>query len=100
MKNIIVREYLESLTESEELDFIFPILLEVMDFTIISTPIITKGLPQYGKDVIAVGVDEDVVKKRFYFEIKGGVDRHITTTNYKGDDGIRESIIEAKDRTY
>ena len=100
MKNIIVREYLESLTERDELDFLFPILLEVMDFKIISTPENTKGLPQYGKDVVAVGRDRDGITKRFYFEVKGGADRHVTTTTYNKSDGIRESIIEAKDRPY
>lgn len=100
MKNIIVREYLESLTERDELDYLFPILLEVMDFKIISTAKDTKGLPQYGKDVIAVGRDRDGITKRFYFEVKGGADRHVTTTTYNKTDGIRESIIEAKDRPY
>lgn len=100
MKNIIVREYLESLTERDELDYLFPVLLEVMGYKIISTPKATKGLQQYGKDVIAVGADTDGVKKRFYFEIKGGADRNITTSNYSKDDGIRESILEAKDRPY
>ena len=38
--------------------------------------------------------------KRFYFEIKGGEDRHITTQTYKKDDGIRESILEAKDKKF
>lgn len=100
MKNIIVREYLESLTESTELDYIFPILLEVMDFQIVSKPSETKGLAQYGKDVIAIGTDLDGVRKRFYFEIKGGADRHITDYTYTKGDGIRESIIEAKDKSY
>jgi len=100
MRNIIVREYLESLTEKSELDYIFPILLEVMDFKLISTPKKTAGLTQYGKDVIAVGVDKDGVKKRFYFELKGGKDRHITDRTYSKTDGVRESIIEAKDRDY
>lgn len=100
MKNILVREYLESLTESEELDYIFPILLEVMGFKIISTPKNTKGLAQYGKDIVAIGKDYDEIKKRFYFEVKGGADRNITTTTFTKEDGVRESIIEAKDRIY
>lgn len=100
MRNIIVREYLESLTEKKELDYIFPILLEVMNFKIISTPKKTAGLAQYGKDVIAVGTDKDGIKKRFYFEVKGGEDRDITTRTYQKDDGVRESIREAKDRVY
>jgi hypothetical protein len=100
MKNILVREYLESLTESEELDYIFSILLEVMEFKVISTPKSTKGLAQYGKDIIAIGTDSDGKRKRFYFEIKGGRDKDITTTTLNKPDGIIESIREAKNRPY
>ena len=101
IKPIIVRKYLESLTESDELDMIFPILLESKGFRILTKPKEFKGFPQYGKDVVAVGKDfEDGVLKRFYFEIKGGEDRHITTQTYKKDDGIRESILEAKDKKF
>lgn len=101
MKSIIVREYLESLTERDELDYLFPTLLDVMGYKIISTPKMTKGLAQYGKDVVAVGIDtKDGNRKRFYFEIKGGQDRHVNTTTYNKTDGIRESIIEAKDRPF
>lgn len=100
MKNIIIREYLESLTESDELDYIFPILLEVMNFKIISTPKETRGLAQYGKDIVAVRIDEDNSKRRYYFEIKGGSDRNVTTSTFNKNDGIRESLHEAKDRPY
>lgn len=101
IKPIVIRDYLESLTENEELDLIFPILLESKGFVILSKPKEYKGFPQYGKDIVAVGTDfEDGIKRRFYFEIKGGADRHITTQTYKKDDGIRESIIEAKDREF
>lgn len=101
LKPIIVREYLESLTENEELDALFPILLESKGFTILSKPTEYKGFPQYGKDIIAVGKDfEDGLIKRFYFEIKGGQDRHVTTHTYKKNDGIRESILEAKDKDF
>jgi hypothetical protein len=99
IKTMIVREYLESLKESEELDYIFPLLLESQGFIILSNPKESKGLPQYGKDVIAVGKDfEDGVLKRFYFELKGGSDRHITTQTYIKPDGIRDSLIEAIDK--
>lgn len=101
LKPIIVREYLESLTESDELDLLFPLLLESKGFTILSTPVTYKGFAQYGKDVVAVGKDEDGVLKRFYFELKGGEDRHITTTNFnRKSDGIVESLREAKFRPF
>ncbi|SIS57270.1 hypothetical protein SAMN05421786_101274 [Chryseobacterium ureilyticum] len=100
IKPIIVREYLESLTESDELDSLFPILLESKGFTILSKPKEYKGFPQYGKDVVAVGKDEDGILKRFYFEIKGGEDRDVTTTTFHKKDGIVESLREAKHREF
>ena len=35
MKNRILREYIESLKEDNELDYIFPILLQAMGFRIV-----------------------------------------------------------------
>lgn len=98
--NIIVREYLESLKEDNELDYLFPILLNSIGFRIISTPVESKGQSQYGKDIVAVGKDESGVKHRYYFELKGHSDRNITDKNYSTSDGIRESIIEAKDTAF
>lgn len=95
IKNIIVKEYLESLTEKNELNRIFPILLESMGYTILSKPTEYVGLPEYGKDIVAIGIDEDGVKKRFYFELKGGADKDITDGNFYGKDGIHDSIIQA-----
>lgn len=95
IKNIVVKEYLESLTEKNELNRIFPMLLEVMGFTILSRPTEYIGLPEYGKDIVAVGMDEDNIKKRFYFELKGGADRDITDANFYGKDGIQDSLTQA-----
>ncbi|WKN43786.1 hypothetical protein [Tunicatimonas pelagia] len=97
---IFIREYLESLKEDSELDYLFPILLNVMGFRIITTPKESKGQSQYGKDVIAVGKDVEGTKYRFYFELKGYQDRDINDKNYSATDGIRESIIEAKDTAF
>lgn len=95
IRQLIVKDYLESLTEKDELNRIFPLLLQSMGFEILSKPTEYLGLQEYGKDIVAVGVDEDEIKKRFYFELKGGADRNITTTNFYGKDGIQESITEA-----
>lgn len=101
IKPIVVREYLESLTEDGELDYIFPLFLESQGFIILSKPTESKGVSQYGKDVVAVGIDfKDGIEKRFYFELKGGGDRHITPSTYAKDDGIRMSLYEAKDRKF
>jgi len=94
IRTIVVREYLESLTEKDELNRIFPILLEAMGYTILSEPKQYTGIQEYGKDIVAIGLDKNI-KKRFYFELKGGQDRHITETNFYGKDGIQDSITQA-----
>lgn len=98
--NIIVQEYLGSLKEDKELDYLFPILLNVMGFRIVQTALESKGQSQYGKDIIAIGKDKNGDKFRWYFELKGFKDKDITDKNYSTPDGIRESIIEAKDSAF
>lgn len=100
MENIIVREYIESLNESNELDYIFPMLLESMGFRIISTPQNSKGQSQYGKDVVAVGKDEDGQQSKYYFELKGFFARDINDKTFSIQDGFRDSIIAAKDTAF
>ena len=98
--NITVQEYLGSLKEDKELDYLFPILLNVMGFRIVQTALESKGQSQYGKDIIAIGKDKNGNKFRWYFELKGFKDKDITDKNYSIPDGIRESIIEAKDTAF
>ncbi len=93
---LIVKEYLESLKEDMELDYLFPILLSLMGFKIIATAKESKGQPQYGKDIIAVGFDEDRIRKRFYFELKGFDDKDINDSVLMKRDGIMESLKAAK----
>lgn len=97
---LIIREYLESLKEDGELDSLFPILLNLMGFRVVSTPRHSKGQPQYGKDVIAIGLDTDNVRKRFYFELKGHDDKDIDDVVFNKPDGIRESLQAAKDAAF
>lgn len=96
IKPIIVKSYLESLTEERELNRIFPMLLTSLGFEILTKPTENKGLPEYGKDIVAVGKDEDGIKKRFYFELKGGNDKDITSVVLTKDDGIMMSLRESK----
>lgn len=96
IKPIIVKSYLESLTEERELNSIFPLLLTSLGFEILTKPTENKGLPEYGKDIVAVGKDDDGIKKRFYFELKGGGDRNITSNVLTKNDGIMESLRESK----
>lgn len=95
--NLIVKEYLSTLKEDSELDYLFPILLNLMGFRIVQTAKDSKGQSQYGKDIIAIGNDNNGVKCKWYFELKGYSDKDITELNYSKSDGIRESIYEAKD---
>ncbi len=100
MKNRILREYIESLKEDNELDYIFPILLQAMGFRIVSTPRNSKGQPQHGKDIVAIGYDTNNIIYRWYFELKGNGAKDITTTNFYTEDGVRDSLLEAKDVAY
>jgi hypothetical protein len=94
--SIFIQEYLSTLKEDSELDYLFPLLLKSMGFKIIRTPKESKGQSQYGKDVIAIGKDENDVLYKWYFELKGYADKNITETNFHKKDGILESIREAK----
>ena len=98
--NIIVREYLESLKEDGELDYLFPILLNLMGFRVVTTARESKGQPQYGKDIIAVAIDDDGIKKRFYFELKGHSDKDINDTVLNKKDGIIDSLKASKYTPY
>lgn len=100
MKHRIIRDYLESLKEDSELDYIFPILLEAMGFHIVATPKNSKGQSQYGKDVIAMGKDEEGKLFRWYFQLKGYAAKDINDKNFNADDGVRVSICAAKDVPY
>lgn len=94
--SIFVQEYLSSLKEDSELDYLFPLLLKSMGFKIIRTPKESKGQSQYGKDVIAIGKDDNGKIFKWYFELKGYEDRDITESNFHKNDGILESLREAK----
>ncbi len=94
--SIFIQEYLSTLKEDSELDYLFPLLLKSMGYKIIRTPKETKGQSQYGKDVIAIGKDENGILYKWYFELKGYADRNITETNFHKKDGILESLREAK----
>lgn len=100
MRNIIIQDYLSSLKEDKELDHIFPLLLENMGFQIVSTPKNSKGQPQYGKDIVAIGCDEQGKKWKWYFELKGNAAKDINDHNFNMEDGVRESLLAAKDVDY
>ncbi|MEA5259044.1 hypothetical protein VB264_14705 [Arcicella aquatica] len=99
VEKILVREYLSSLKEDGELDYIFVFLLESMGFEIITTPKQSKGQSQYGKDIVALG-EVRGVKYCWNFELKGYADKDINSNSFNKDDGIRMSLQEIKDVAY
>lgn len=100
MNKRVIRDYLESLKEDNELDYIFPMLLQSMGYQIISTPKNSKGQSQYGKDVVAVGYDSEGIKCKWYFELKGEAAKDINDSAFSVKDGVRDSILAAKYAAY
>lgn len=94
LRPIVVKKYLESLKEEKELNLIFPLLLNSIGYEILTVPKENKGISEYGKDIVAVG-DDDGIKTRYYFELKGGGDRHLTNGVLTKEDGVNMSIQEA-----
>lgn len=95
----IVKQYVESLNEDGELDYIFPLLLKRMGYRVLSTPKQSKGQSQYGRDVVAIkkvkGVDT-----LFLFELKGFVAKDITDRTLNEKDGLIESLRASKNTKY
>jgi len=96
--SIIVMNYLKSLKEDAQLDAIFPMLLHVLGYEILSTPLEFKGLSQYGKDIVAIKKDSDGIKKKFYFELKAG---DIDNSNwFKEKNGVRDTLKMTADHEF
>lgn len=90
---LIIRDYLSSLREREELDAILPDLLSEIGFTVYSRP--ARGTTQYGVDVAAVGTDDDGTRKVFLFSIKQG---DLTRQEWHAPlQGLRSSLDEIRD---
>lgn len=100
MNKRVIRDYLESLKEDDELDYIFPMLLQSMGYQIISTPKNSKGQSQYGKDIVAIGFDAEGVKCKWYFELKGESAKDINDFTFSVKDGVRDSILASKYAAY
>jgi hypothetical protein len=67
---LIIKQYLSSLKERNELDVLLPDLLAMMDLNVFSKPSI--GTRQYGVDVAAFGRIDSKPEKVYLFSIKGG----------------------------
>lgn len=90
---LLLRDYLGSLKEREELDAILPDLLSELGFAVISRP--QRGTQQRGVDVAAVGKDDDGEKKLFLFSVKAG---DLTRQDWDGTpQALRSSLNEIRD---
>lgn len=90
---LLVRDYLASLKEREELDAILPDLLSELGFTVYSRP--RRGTLQRGVDIAAVGEDDDGQRKIFLFSVKQG---DLTRQDWDGTpQALRSSLNEIRD---
>lgn len=90
---LLLRDYLASLKEREELDAILPDLLSELGFTVLSRP--QRGTQQRGVDIAAVGADEDGMTKVFLFSVKAG---DLTRQDWDGSpQALRSSLNEIRD---
>lgn len=91
---LILKEYLASLRERNELDAILPDLLSQLGFTVLSKP--QRGTRQYGVDVAAVGALNGKPKKLYLFSIKSG-DLTRTEWDTGSPQDLRPSLAEIQD---
>ncbi|WP_407312991.1 chemotaxis protein [Pseudomonas sp. nanlin1] len=90
---LLIRDYLRSLRERDELDAILPDLLSELGFHVYSRP--QRGTSQLGVDIAAVGKDDDGEKKLFLFSVKQG---DLTRQDWDGTpQALRSSLDEILD---
>ncbi len=97
MIRLMLGDYLRNLKERDELDYLFPFLLEQMKYKLVKTAKSSHGQPEYGQDIVATKIDIDGIKKLFIFQLKAGDDKDIDNTVFYKQDGVRESLLQAKD---
>lgn len=91
---LVIREYLASLRERDELDAVLPDLLTELGFVVYSRP--SRGTRQYGVDVAAVGLGRDAVRRVHLFSVKSGdLDRN--EWNTLSPQSLRPSLDEILD---
>src|SRR5262245_6586027 len=90
---VLIRDYVASLKEREELDAILPDLLSELGFNVISRP--GRGTAQRGVDVAAIGKDSKRKQAVYLFTIKPG---DLTRQEWDGtSQKVRSSLNEIID---
>jgi len=91
---LIIKQYLASLRERDELDAVLPDLLSQIGLNVYSRP--GRGTRQYGVDVAAVGRLDGGAEKVYLFSIKPG---DLTRSSWEGDgvQSLRPSLNQILD---
>ncbi|WP_072671243.1 MULTISPECIES: hypothetical protein [Vibrio] len=91
---LILKQYLASLRERQELDAVLPELLSSMGMNVFILP--TRGVKEYGVDIAAVGQVNDQEEKVYLFSVKSG---NLTRETWNGsaDQALRPSLDEIQD---
>ena len=91
---LILKQYLASLRERQELDAVLPDLLSSMGMNVFISP--TRGVKEYGVDIAAVGQVNDQEEKVYLFSVKSG---NLTRETWNGsaDQALRPSLDEIQD---
>jgi hypothetical protein len=90
---LVIREYLGSLKERDELDAMLPDLLSETGFTVYSRP--SRGTRQHGVDIAAVGPDASGEQKVHLFSVKQG---DLGRADWDGTpQALRPSLNEIRD---
>ncbi|MGR5556327.1 hypothetical protein ACQKQC_08515 [Vibrio fortis] len=91
---LILKQYLASLRERQELDAVLPDLLSCMGMNVFISP--ARGVKEYGVDIAAVGQINDQEEKVYLFSVKSG---NLTRETWNGsaDQALRPSLDEIQD---
>lgn len=91
---LILKQYLASLKERNELDAVLPDLLSSMGVNVFISP--TRGVKEYGVDIAAVGQVNDEEEKVYLFSVKSG---NLTRETWNGsaNQALRPSLDEIQD---
>ncbi|KXF83528.1 hypothetical protein [Enterovibrio coralii] len=91
---LILKQYLASLRERQELDAVLPDLLSNMGMNVFISP--TRGVKEYGVDIAAVGRVNTQEEKVYLFSVKSG---NLTRETWNGntDQALRPSLDEIQD---
>ncbi|MBZ9859083.1 hypothetical protein [Mesorhizobium sp. CA12] len=88
---LLLKQYLASLNERDELDVVLPDIMSEVGYTVVSRP--KRGTRQYGVDVAAIGLHPQTGDKSlFLLSIKSG---DLTRDNWtRGNQALRPSLEE------